>query len=68
MNNTSDLITTGLGYCCEWHFFQRYRDARLIAARLGITERTVRQHLYDALAGKVGCTDCKRCVKRRPKA
>ncbi len=36
--------TDGLGYCCEARFFLLYRDVGLIAARLGCSERAVREH------------------------
>jgi len=43
---TEHLITQGLGYCCPVWFWQRYWKVPtdLIAARLGVSEGTVRRH------------------------
>lgn len=32
-----------MGYCCPYAFFRLYKRTGLIAARLGVTERTVRR-------------------------
>jgi len=47
------LITSALGYCCEWFFFQRYRSPTLIAARLGVSLSAVKQHRR-----KASCESC----------
>lgn len=70
------LVTDGLGYCCEWFFFTRFRDTALIAARLGVTERAVRYAKSRADEGESKCegrADCMhskvtmRCTARRPR-
>jgi hypothetical protein len=52
--------TEGLGYCCEELFFRAYRDVGLIAARLGCSERAVREHK----AAPRACDNCERCLRR----
>lgn len=39
------LIVGGLGYCCEYWFWQHFREVptELLAARLGVHPRTVRR-------------------------
>lgn len=52
---------SSLGYCCEWLFFQLYRRNSQIADRLGMAERSVREHR--AAAEEAGCASCPRCMK-----
>ena len=57
----ADLITKDLGYCCEWFFFQHYKQVPLVAARLGVTPQAVRSH-------KRNCGNCKgkkRCLHEK---
>ena len=57
------LICEGLGYCCEYAFFKLHKQTGLIAARLGLGERTVRYH---KMAFKDGCLKCEgkeNCLK-----
>lgn len=58
-NSVEHLITDGLGYCCEWYFFSLYHDTSLIAARLGVSERSIRRHK----AAELCCQDCPNCMK-----
>ena len=55
------MITEDLGYCCEWKFFSLYHDTSLIAARLGVDERTVRKHKARFAAGT--CPKAPNCMK-----
>ena len=57
------MITEDLGYCCEWKFFSLYHDTVLIAARLGVDERTVRKHKARFAAGELHCTNAANCMK-----
>ena len=53
----------GLGFCCTFAFFKLHKQTGLIAARLGIGERTVRYH---KMAFKDGCLKCQEkgnCLK-----
>lgn len=40
--NTRSLIAS-LHYCCPYAFFRLFKQTGLIAARLGLSERTVRR-------------------------
>ncbi len=64
---TSSLITDGLGYCCEWLFFHRFKDRTdsLIAARLGVSPRTVRQHRIKVMLGQLGCEAASCCMRAK---
>ena len=42
---THHLITEGLHYCCEWAFFELYKDRHLIAARLGVSPNSLKIYL-----------------------
>jgi hypothetical protein len=64
VNSISFLVRHGLGYCCEWSFFQFYKDCELIAIRLGVSSRAVRKHKAAVLAGEIRCTNCKGCLKK----
>ena len=59
----ASMITHDLGYCCEWRFFSLYKDSELIAARLGIDERTVRKHKAALAEGRLACRNCPNCMK-----
>lgn len=63
VNSTEYLITTGLGYCCMWKFFSLYHDTALIAARLGVSERSIRRYKAAAAEGELCCNDCPNCMK-----
>ena len=61
-NSVEYLIRDGLGYCCEWFFFQRFYDTNLIAARLGCSRRAAQEHKAAALEGScLGVTNCLQC-------
>ena len=66
-NSIPTLITKGLGYCCEWFFFSHYSDVEMIAARLGVNERTVRKHKKAFKDGLLNCADCPNCMKGKLK-
>lgn len=60
-----NLISDGLGYCCEWAFFKLHKRTGAIAERLGLETRTVRYHKR---AFKDGCLSCEKkgnCLKGR---
>jgi hypothetical protein len=61
----SYLIKHGLGYCCLWFFFRRFKQTALIAARLGVTERVIRLHRAKWKAGEYKCEGCSNCMKAR---
>ena len=70
-HNTRDLwletcVTEGLGYCCEFFFWQKYAgvDTELIAARLGVSERTVRRRRLMAQQGKLKCKKEEQCLNQ----
>lgn len=54
---------SGLGYCCMWFFFKRFRQTALIAARLGVTDRAVRTAKASAKEGS--CAGCPSCLHAR---
>lgn len=60
------LITSGLGYCCEWFFYFNFASlgTELIGARLGVSPRTVRRRIALYRAGELTCTCVEGCVKR----
>ena len=58
----SSLVTEGLGYCCEFGFFRRYKRTGLIAERLGVSERAVRYRKELFAAGKIKCKNCPGCL------
>jgi len=59
----ASLITTGLGYCCEAYFWERFKNVstELIAARLGVTERAVRTHRAAYRQGEFECQKNVKC-------
>jgi hypothetical protein len=61
------LITKGLGYCCEWFFWSQFRGKsnQLIADRLGISPRTVKEHKAAFRRGEVWCACVESCMKKR---
>lgn len=61
-NSVSYLITQGLGYCCEYAFFSRYKNTEMIAARLGVTPRAVNLHKAMVRDGKLLCEGASRCL------
>ena len=60
-----ELITgaNGLGYCCEWIFFNKYRKTAEIALRLGVTTRAVRYHKSRYDEGELSCEKRDCCLK-----
>ena len=66
-NSVEYLITTGLGYCCEWFFWYYFQetDAELIAARLGVTPNTVRRHRLWWREGRLECKGGPCCLLAR---
>ena len=61
MKITKQLITEGLGYCCEYAFFRLYKRTSLIATRLGISRQAVQYHRRKFKAGELHCEDCAKC-------
>lgn len=62
------LVTDGLGYCCEYGFFRRYKRTGLIAERLGVSERAVRYRKELFRSGEVACQHCEKCIDKKLKA
>ena len=56
---------SGLGYCCEWFFFSRFKRTALIAARLGVTPRAVCYHKEAWRAGECACEGKPNCLLKR---
>lgn len=52
-----------MGYCCPWAFFKIFRRTGEIAARLGISDRTVRRAKASVDSGEWKCEQCDRCMK-----
>lgn len=67
-HKTSELITDSLGYCCEKFFFDRYPNNELIAARLGVSERTVRRHREAAVRDEAYCKNYPKCALKSSSA
>lgn len=70
-NNTRELwletcVVEGLGYCCEFFFWQKYAgvEVELIAARLGVSERTVRRRRLKAQRGELKCRKEEQCLNQ----
>ena len=70
MNNprvplTSHLITDGLGYCCPAFFWDRFWEVPtdLVAARLGVSERTICRHRKAFNEGEIECLMKENCRK-----
>lgn len=65
----ADLITTGLGYCCEAWFWAYFKDVStgLVAARLGVSERAVRKRRALFKQGELVCQEKTGCFKKRVK-
>jgi hypothetical protein len=59
------MICEGLGYCCEYAFFRLHKRTGLIAARLGVEDRTVRYHKMAFKDGKLKCQHAEKCLKGR---
>jgi len=64
---TAHLITGGLGYCCEAWFWAHFAaiPADLLAARLGVTERTIQRHRLLLKQGELGCQGKINCLNRK---
>jgi hypothetical protein len=54
---------SGLGYCCPWVFFRKFKQTALIAARLGVSTRAVRYHKELWRAKCYGCEGRPNCMK-----
>ena len=61
-------LISSLGYCCPHAFFQLFEDRQLIAARLGVTIRTVARWKARAKAGECMCAEVDGCLKDRLEA
>jgi len=61
----NSMITEDLGYCCEYFFFSLYRQTSLIAARLGVSPRTIRYHKAASKRGQVVCEKKDCCMKKK---
>ena len=60
------LVTKdGLGYCCVWAFFKKYKRTGMIAARLGVGRTTVKDHRRKFEAGCYQCEGKENCLKAR---
>jgi hypothetical protein len=68
---TSHLITKGLGYCCPAFFWERFWEVPtdIVAARLGVSERTVSRHRKLANESGFKCEQTEKCKlnQRKPK-
>jgi len=60
-----NLIVYGLGYCCEWFFFQHVKQTGMIALRLGVSKRQVQKAKARVRDGESTCTGCPTCMKNR---
>jgi len=62
----ADLITTGLGYCCEAWFWAYFKNVStgLVAARLGVSERAVRKRRAMFKQGELVCQEKTKCLKK----
>ena len=63
----SYLVTSGLGYCCEYFFFDCFKKVgtTLIATRLGCSPSTVSHHRKAFRLGQLECAKCEGCLKER---
>ena len=59
------LIESDLGYCCVWFFFTHYRSTSLIAARLGMSRRSVQEWKARVRSGEEKCKGCPNCLHAR---
>lgn len=59
------LVTRDLKYCCLHFFFTYHKRTSLIAARLGLAPRTVREWKARWKAGEFPCTSCEGCARER---
>ena len=59
------LVEQDLGYCCTWFFFTHYRSTSLIAARLGLSQRTVQTWKARVLSGELKCNGRESCLHAR---
>jgi len=63
--DTLPSLIQSLGYCCPHAFFQLFHDRQLIAARLGLSVRTVAEWKARAKAGECQCNEVDGCLKDR---
>lgn len=63
---TFDILVTspdrGLGYCCVWLFFARFKQTSLISHRLGVDRATVKRWKARWRTGEFRCEKCERCM------
>lgn len=62
-NSIEFLVCRGLGYCCPWAFFSRFRQTAQIAIRLGVSDRAVRYKKEEFRCGKMKCENRDNCMK-----
>ncbi len=62
------LIKQGLGYCCPWAFFKIFRRTPEIAARLGVSDRTIQRCKRAVKEGELECEHCANCMKAQVRA
>jgi hypothetical protein len=60
---TSPPAEGGLGYCCPYFFFKRFRRTGLVAARLGVTDRAVQIAKSRIASGEWVCEKRETCMK-----
>ena len=67
LNSIAYLIQTGLGYCCERFFWEKFAvvPSDLIAARLGVSVEAVRAHRRRFEAGEFLCEQKEACLEGR---
>ena len=56
------LVCDGLGYCCPYALFRVTKRTGMIAARLGMTDRTVRLWKAKFKAKEIGCEKRPNCM------
>lgn len=64
--STKELICKGLGYCCEYAFFNAHKHVRpyLIAARLGVSKKTVQYKRVLFNEGEMKCQNHRHCIEK----
>lgn len=60
---TAPTAKGGLGYCCLYAFFRLFKRTGLIAARLGMDDRTVRYQKARFRSGEYQCEKLDCCLK-----
>jgi hypothetical protein len=62
-NSVRAMILRDLGYCCLQEFFIRYTDNKMIAAKLGVGVRAVRDLRKRVAKGEGHCSKNQRCIR-----